>query len=163
MRNGVLMLLGCLLCGCDRPVAPAKKDAPKPADSPAPASGGGGGVNPANTNYQSGGGAVQNIRQAARRTVALADMDQLGKFITQQETELGKMPSIADIKTYIKRDAPKILAAIDEGTIILTGSTNRSGLWAYEVDADKAGGIVLVAGTARRATADEAKQLLASN
>jgi hypothetical protein len=154
-----------LAVGCDKKTAKpidttpattptATMEPPSPAPA-APSSG--------NTNYQAGAGAVQNIRQAARRTVAINDMQQLGTFIQQMTAETGKMPSPAEIKEYIRRDAPKIVAAIDDGTILLTGTKNMSGLWAYEVDADKSGGIALVAGTASRLDAAQVKQLLSQN
>ena len=49
---------------------------PRPAPPP---SGGG------NTNFVPGGGAVQNVRQAGRRTIALNDFHQLGIAIKQVE------------------------------------------------------------------------------
>ena len=57
-------------------------------------------------------------------------------------------------------DARDLLKLIDDGVIILTGTTDRQGLWAYEIDADKVGGIILVSGRARRATADDVKKYL---
>lgn len=87
-------------------------------------------------------------------------MKQLGLFIEQTFIEGGKMPSKDAILTTIQRDAPKIKKSIEDGDIILTGTTNHGGLWAYEVEGDTKGGIVLVAGTASRATADEVKKLL---
>jgi hypothetical protein len=71
------------------------------------------------------------------------------------------MPTADQIKGFLQKDAPKILAAITEGSIILTGTTNHGGMWAYEIDADTRGGVVLVGGRAARATADEVKQYLA--
>jgi hypothetical protein len=112
-----------------------------------------------NTNYVAGGGAVQNVRQAARRTVALNEMSQLGQLIELQYNETGKMPNVQQIKDNLAQ-AQSILAQINDGNIILTGTTDHAGLWAYEVDANTKGGIVLQAGSARRATKDEVKQLL---
>lgn len=131
--------------------APPAKAEPAPE---APASGG-------NTNYQAGAGALQNTRQAARRTVALNDMANLGKFIQAQEIELGKMPTAAEITTALKADPNMrpVSAAVADGTIVLTGTSSKSGLWAYEVDADTKGGIGLVGGVANRYSADEIKNL----
>jgi hypothetical protein len=120
---------------------------------------GGAAVDERNTNYVAGGGAVQNVRQAGKRTVALNEMSQLGQLIELQYNESGKMPNIAAIKANLTQ-AQSILTHITEGSIILTGTTDHAGVWAYEVDADKAGGIVLQAGSARRASKDEVKQLL---
>ena len=113
-----------------------------------------------NTNFQSGAGAVQNVRKAAQRSATLNDFHQLGRFMTQLELESNTMPQPAEVKAYIQRDAPKIVALIDDGSIILTGTRNRGGLWAYEVEADTLGGVGLVGGTAQRMKADEIKQML---
>jgi hypothetical protein len=156
MRYAMLIVLVVVMSGCKKPEPPkpvAKKDDAPPVAAP---------VDERNTNFQPGGGAVQNVRQAVKRTVALVDLDQLGKLIAGEELQNGRMPTAADIKLFLKKDAPKILGAIEDGTLILTDTKSRSGLWAYEIDADKAGGLVLVGGTARRADAEEAKQLLAA-
>jgi hypothetical protein len=151
MRLSLLfaVMLTFALVGCNK----KKKSEPELENT----GGGGGG----NTNYVGGAGAVQNVRQAGRRTIAINDFHQFGIAIKQMEVLDGRMPDkeaiLAEAKAY-----PNIRKAIDEGDIILTGSKDPSGLWAYEVDAEKMGGIVLVGGTARRATADEVQQLLAN-
>ena len=158
MRFFILLVLGTALVagGCKKKEKPvAMKEEPAPA-APAPA------VDPRNTNYVQGGGAIQNVRQAARRTVQLNDMHQLGLLISTTVQLDDRMPSASEIKQSLRRDAPTILAAIDEGVIILTDTKNKGGLWAYEVDAEKVGGIVLVAGTASRASAQEVQQYLAN-
>jgi hypothetical protein len=140
--------------GCEQaPPLPRPKADAKPAESATPAGG--------NTNYQAGAGAVQNARQAARRTVALNDMASLGKFVQAQEIELGKMPTAAEITAAVKADPSMkaIAAAIADGTIVLTGTRSKAGLWAYEVDADTKGGIGLVGGVANRYSADEITNL----
>ena len=144
-------ILGGVGCKKKKAVSTAAPVATTPTPAP---------VSEKNTNFQPGAGAVQNVRQAARRTVSLNDMHQLGIAIQQTFQLDGKMPDIEQIKAEVKT-FPNIPAAIQDGTIILTGSKNASGLWAYEVDADKVGGIVLVGGSARRADATEVKQLLA--
>ena len=113
-----------------------------------------------NTNFQSGDGAIQNIRKAGQRTATLSDMQQLGQFMTMMELESNRMPQPATVKEFIRRDAPKLVALLDDGTIILTGTSNRSGLWAYEVDADKFGGIALIAGTPQRLSKEEIQRWL---
>lgn len=164
MRFFILLVLGTAFVagGCkkkEKPVAKKEEPAPVAAPEPAPA------VDPRNTNYVQGGGAMQNVRQAARRTVTINDMQQLGTMIFSSELETNKMPTVSEIKAMLKLDGKHILAAIEEGAIILTGTTNKRGLWAYEIDADKAGGVIVTGPTpaARRASAEEVKQLLASN
>ncbi|OWK41662.1 hypothetical protein [Fimbriiglobus ruber] len=149
---GLIAVLVTVGCKKSQPITAATTSTPPPAAPAAP--------NPGNTNYQAGGGAVQNVRQAGRRTVALNDLHNLGLAIKQVETLDGRMPDkariIEEVKTY-----PNIPAAINEGVIILTGTMNSGGLWAYEVDANRVGGLVLVGGVARRAEATEVQQLLA--
>jgi hypothetical protein len=141
--------------GIDDLQAPAPLDA-TPGTRPSEGTGPGRG----NTNYQAGAGAVQNIRKAGQRTATLNDMQQLGLLMTQMELESNRMPQPADVKTSLRRDAPKVLALIEDGTIILTGTRERGGLWAYETEADQRGGVGLVAGTPRRMQADEIRQML---
>lgn len=152
MRRVMLAVTASVgLAGC------GKKDADDPAPGgPPPVK-----VDDRNTNFRPGAGAVQNVRQAARRTNALVEMKTLGDLVTIMYTEDGRMPSKEQIAASVKRDAPAVAKGIDEGVYILTGATDHAGLWAYEVDADKAGGIVLVAGVANRATAEEVQQHLA--
>ena len=168
MRLLTLLGLVALLAGgvgCAKKVKkPAAQTAPtQPAETAsteeAPANTGTGFASGGNTNYVPGGGAVQNVRQAGRRAVALNDMDQLGKAITNVEILEG-MPDVNRIKAEV-RTFGAVAKSIEDGTIILTGTKDRSGLWAYEVDADKRGGIVLVGGRAYRADAAEVQQLLA--
>jgi hypothetical protein len=117
-------------------------------------------VDDRNTNFRRGGSEVGNAIRAGKRAVALNDMSQLGQLIEIMYSDTNRMPDAAAIKTAMQKDAPHIYKQIDEGAIILTGTKDHSGMWAYEVDADKAGGIVLVAATASRASADEVKQYL---
>lgn len=150
------LIAGCLalaLAGCKKkPVTPATT----PPTAPAAAPTGGGG----NTGYIAGGGAVQNIRQAAKRTIALNDLKNLGLLIESAYTDTGKMPGVNEIKTALAKESPGLKAAIDDGTIILCWTTAHEGLWAYEIDADTKGGLALVSGSARRCDAEEVKQLL---
>jgi hypothetical protein len=169
MRSlGILALMLALVAGC-------KKSKPKQPDTeppPAPAQkgnvGGGGGnvgvipsavgggvvTNPGAVGGGGGGGAIQAVRKAARRTQALNEMRTLGQVISLMQTDLGRMPTreqiIAELKQY-----PQLLAAVNDGAFILTGTSEAGGLWAYEVDADKTPGIALIGGQATRSTPDE--------
>lgn len=144
--------------GCKKKAQPvAKKDEPAAAPAPAPEP-----VDPRNSAPIAGGGAIQNVRQAVKRVVTDNDLYQLGIIILDLELTGGKMPTASEIKAALTGDGASLRKKIDEGAIILTGTTNKAGLWAYEVDADKAGGIVLTGPTpnARRESADEVKALL---
>lgn len=139
--------------GCKKPAT-----TPTTAATPAPAPSGGGGGG--NTGYISGGGAAQNVRQAARRTITINDMKTLGQLIEIDFTQNGKMPGLNEVKESLKRDSPTILAAINDGTIILCWTAQHEGIWAYEIDADTKGGIAVVTGTASRYDAEQVKKLL---
>lgn len=141
--------------GCKKKTPPSpKKEEPVAAPAPEP-------VDPRNSAFVPGAG-LSNVRQAAKRVVTTNDLQQLGTLIFSFELENNKMPTASEIKGLLKPDGLNILAAIDEGAIILTGTTDKRGLWAYEVDSDKAGGVIVTGPTpaARRATADEVKALL---
>jgi predicted small lipoprotein YifL len=108
-----------------------------------------------------GGGAVQAVRKAARRTQALNELHNLGLLIEELRDPFGKMPTKEQIVAALKGSQyANILTGINEGAYILTGTTDGGGLWAYEVDADKLGGIALIGGKATRATAEEVQRYL---
>src|SRR5262245_41391986 len=85
MRDFLIVIVGVLLgtAGCKKKSNPTST----PTEAPAPSAGRG------NTNYVPGGGAAQNVRQAARRTVALNDMHQIAVTIAQWEIENNRMPN----------------------------------------------------------------------
>jgi hypothetical protein len=115
---------------------------------------GGGGGSSGSLSVGGGGGAVQNIRQAARRTEALNEMRTLGQEIALLQNELGRMPTKDQIMTALKTNS-KLWNAINDGSFILTGTMEAGGLWAYEVDADVKPGIALIGGTAMRSTPED--------
>ncbi len=121
-------------------------------------------VDDRNTNYRADQSVLRNTKRAGERMAQMNDFDQMKFFIFSYELENNRLPTVAEIKADLKQypDASQILKKIDEGVIILTGTKDKNALWAYEVDAEKAGGIVCVgpSGNVRRATADEVKQLL---
>lgn len=117
-----------------------------------------------NTAYRPDGSTLGNAARAGKRMAQMHDFDQMKLFIFSYELENNRMPTIDQIKADLKNypDASEILKKIEDGVIVLTGTTDKNSLWAYEIDADKAGGIVCVgpSGAIKRATADEAKQLI---
>lgn len=119
-------------------------------------------VDDRNTNYRPDQSALRNAKRAGERLAQLTDFDSVKFFIFSYELENGRMPTIAEIKAELKNypDAAQILKKIDDGVIILTGTKDKNALWAYEIDADKAGGIIChgPSGAIKRATADEVKQ-----
>lgn len=119
-------------------------------------------VDDRNTNYRPDQSGLRNAKRAAERMAQMTDFDQMKFFIFAYELENNRMPTIAEIKADLKQypDARQILKKIDDGVIILTGTKDKNGLWAYEVDSDKIGGIICLGNSIKRATADEVKQLL---
>ena len=87
-------------------------------------------------------------------------MKQLGVHIESMYSESGKMPGKQEIEAGMGPDFRIIKKHLADGDIILTGTSDHAGLWAYEVEADTKGGIVLVAGTPARASVDEVKKLM---
>ncbi len=116
---------------------------------------GGGGSSSGPLSIGGSGGAVQNIRQAARRVQAQSELDQLALTIEQLRDPIGKMPTKEQILADIKRNLPKVFNGIEEGAYILTGTMDGGGLWAYEVDADKKPGLAIIGGRALRSTPEE--------
>lgn len=122
-------------------------------------------VDDRNTNFRPGQSELRNVKRAGERLAQMNDFQSVQLFILDHDLNNNRMPTIAEIKASLKStaDTQHILKKIEDGVIILTGTNNRNALWAYEVDADKAGGIVCLgpSGTIRRATADEVKQYMA--
>ena len=117
-------------------------------------------VDDRNTNYKPGAGAIVNSARAGKRLAVMNDFDNLKTYIFAYELENNRMPTAEQLRVELK-GAPNIQKLIDEGAIIMPMPMTKGGLWAYEVDADKAGGIVISAGNVSRATADDVKALLA--
>ena len=119
-------------------------------------------VDSRNTNYRPGDGEFVNAARAGKRGAVMHDFGQLRTFIFAFELDHNRMPTKEEIRTDLK-DTQNLLQLIDEGAILLPAKLTKQGLWAYEVDSDKAGGIVITAGNVSRATKDEVKTLLAQN
>ncbi len=139
-----------LLAGCDNPFA--RKGTTETSEK----------IDDRNSNYRPGAGLGANLNQVKKRVPVQHDFEQLGIIIYALELQDSRMPTPDAIKADLKTnpDARELLAKIDDGAIILTGTTDRQALWAYEVDADKAGGFILVNGRASRVSADDVKDWL---
>jgi hypothetical protein len=142
----VLGLTAILVAGCEKT---AKTGATTAATQPS--------AGASQTGYVAGGGAIQNSRQAAKRTEVLNEMNTLGQVIADYDATYGRMPNKQEVEATLQQ-YPKVAALVKDGSIVLTGSSNRGGCWAYQFEADTKGGIVLVGGRASRMSADEAAQ-----
>jgi len=133
-----------------------KKPTPRvPMPMPVAKNGGG------STTVQPGsGGVVQNVRNAVRRTVSLNEFNNLKLFIETASVASGEMPPPALIVESIGRDLPNLTAAIQEGSVVLTGIRQREGVWAYEKAALENNGVVLSNNGVERMNAAQLKQML---
>jgi hypothetical protein len=117
-------------------------------------------VDDRNTNYKPGAGAIVNSARAGKRVAALNDFEQLKTFIFAFELDNNRMPTKDELRAELKT-AANLLKLIDDGAILLPTQLRKDGVWAYEVDADKAGGIMIVAGNVMRViSADDVKKYL---
>jgi hypothetical protein len=148
----VLLVVVTVACGIKLPSKPTEATTTEPTTP----------IDDRNTNFRPGASVLKNTVQAGKRVAQLHDFDQMKFFIFAYELENNRMPTIEEIKADLKNypDARDILKKIDEGVIILTGTKDKNGLWAYEVDADKAGGIICLGNSVSRASADDVKKYL---
>jgi len=182
MRTLLLMFgVACLLTGCGKKPKPVANDTNTGGegggdimvmDGGRMTTGGGGGP-PApqpppqaprgineNTNFRPGGTALGNVYRAGKRAGLMGEMQQIGQLVSVTVQVDDRMPSAAEIKTDLQRGSAKLAALVADGTVILTGTKDKRGMWAYEIDSDKAGGIALVSGTPGRYTAQQITAML---
>ncbi|GIW84892.1 MAG: hypothetical protein WHU94_04845 [Thermogemmata sp.] len=107
-----------------------------------------------------GGGAIQAVRKAARRTQARNELHNLGLLIEQMRDPFGKMPTREQILQELQRSYPQLYQAIQEGSYILTGTTDGSGVWAYEVEADIRPGLAVIGGRVTSISPEELARYL---
>ena len=151
LRFGLVAALFALV-GCDNP---GPKKPPAAADtSPT--------VDERNTKYRPDQGTLRNVLRTGQRGAARVDFDQLKTLIFALDLQENRMPTADAIKADLKAnpDARVLLKKINDGVIVLTGTTDRQAMWAYEIDADKAGGIVILGGNVTDANADDVKKSL---
>jgi hypothetical protein len=142
-----LLAIGLLATGCKKAMNNLEKQT---AETGGQYSGGG---NP--TVY----GAQQAVRGAAVRTVTTAELHDLHLFMTQAKLASGRTPTSE--QTWNALNQPdgnrKLVALIQDGTIVLVPNPGEEGLWAYGKDAPTMGGMVLTHNGVERVTADEFK------
>jgi len=177
MRTLMLMLgVACLLTGCGKKPKPvADNNTGGGGDGEFMAVDGGrvvtGGGQPApqphapvginkNTNFRPGGASLGNMYRAGKRGGLMGEMADIGKQITITVQLDDRMPTAAEIKQDLQRSAAKYAKLIDDGIVILTDTKDKRGMWAYEIDSEKAGGIALVSGTPGRYSAEQITAML---
>ena len=105
-------------------------------------------------------GLVEKVHAKVNETVSALEMKDLHLFITEKELAFNQMPDQKAIMDYAKKENPKLHKLLDSGAIVLTGITQREGVWAYEKDAPSKGGWVITHTGESKMTADELKQRL---
>jgi hypothetical protein len=105
-------------------------------------------------------GVVQQVKGAVQRTVTAKELDDLRIYIDTASLASGRMPNKETILKEVKTADRKLGQLIEDGAIVLTGATQREGVWAYEKDAPERGGMVLTSTGVERLSADELNQRL---
>ncbi|MCI0701731.1 MAG: hypothetical protein L0241_11665 [Planctomycetia bacterium] len=77
------------------------------------------------------------------KRVEKADMQEIFIFINDRSGATGKMPDIQTTYAALVEAKSKAAPLVKDGTIILTGSTQRESVWAYEANALLNGGLVV--------------------
>ena len=113
-----------------------------------------------NTNFRPGGASLGNMYRAGKRGGLMGEMADIGKQITITVQLDDRMPTAAEIKQDLQRSAAKYAKLIDDGIVILTDTKDKRGMWAYEIDSEKVGGIALVSGTPGRYSAEQITAML---
>ena len=177
MRTLMLMLgVACLLTGCGKKPKPvADNNTGGGGDGEFMAVDGGrvvtGGGQPApqphapvginkNTNFRPGGASLGNMYRAGKRAGLMGEMQQIGQLVSVTVQVDDRMPSAAEIKSDLQQGSAKLAALVADGTVILTDTKDKRGMWAYEIDSEKAGGIALVSGTPGRYSAEQITAML---
>jgi hypothetical protein len=102
---------------------------------------------------------AQNI---VARTLTQNDLKNLQVLMEAASAETGKLPDKAAIMAALKMEkaAANLVKAIEGGTLILTGTSNREDVWAYEKAAPEKGGWFLTSNGVERLDAQAAKKRL---
>lgn len=110
---------------------------------------------------QSGGrlGVISSVRGAGQRTIALNDLRTLAQYIQQIYVLENRMPDVDRIKAEL-RDAPNVLQHIQNGDIILTGTKDGGGIWAYHKEASGTGYLVIQNGSPIRMTKQDFEDVM---
>ncbi|MCE9533108.1 MAG: hypothetical protein K8T89_18575 [Planctomycetes bacterium] len=99
--------------------------------------------------------------QAVTRAVTTNDLKNIQVFIESASAETGKVPSKEAIVEALKMaKAANLVKLIEEGAIVLTGTTERESVWAYDKNAPEKGGFILSNSGIEKLDAAEVKKRL---
>jgi len=79
---------------------------------------------------------------APAKRVEMADMKEVWIYIENRSGASGKMPSPAEVYAALVKTGSPAAELVKSGAIILTGTTDRESVWAYETQARLQGGLV---------------------
>ncbi|MBY0459593.1 MAG: hypothetical protein K2V38_19925 [Gemmataceae bacterium] len=97
---------------------------------------------------------------AAKKAVAMADMRDLQIFIDNASGASGRMPTGLEVYKALVAARSPTAKLVEDGTIVLTGATQREAVWAFEANALLNGGLVVSQNGVETLTADELKKRL---
>jgi hypothetical protein len=100
--------------------------------------------------------------QAVARAITQNDFKNLQVFMEAASAESGKLPDRATIMAALKMEkgAANLVKAIEDGSVILTGTTSREEVWAYEKIGPEKGGLILTSNGVEKLSAAEIKKRL---
>jgi hypothetical protein len=103
------------------------------------------------------GGATQAVRGAATRIVTAAELHDLHLMMNTAKGASGRVPTKQETWNALNRPDgnPKLLALVQDGTLVLVDSPQEEGLWAYDRNARTQGGWILTHNGAERVTAHD--------
>lgn len=83
------------------------------------------------------------LPKVVAQVVRKNDLRNIHIFIDAASLVSGKMPTVAQTTTVLRKEAPALFDLIKDEAIVLTGTTSREGVWAYSAK-PQAGGEFLV-------------------
>jgi len=103
------------------------------------------------------GGATQAVRGAVDRVVTAAELHDLHLMMNTTKGATGRVPTAQETWADLNKvdGNRKLLAMVQDGTIVLVASPQEEGLWAYAKEAPTQGGWVLTHNGPERITAQD--------
>lgn len=105
-------------------------------------------------------GLVEKVHNKVKETINAQELHGLQEYIAYHEVEFNRMPTKDEIKAFAKKENPRLSKLLEDGTLVLTGTTKRDGVWAYEKDAPTKGGWAITASGESIMTPEELNQKL---
>jgi hypothetical protein len=108
------------------------------------------------------GGAAQAVRKAATRAVNQNELNNIRTFIEAASVASGQMPPAQETVQSLQREAPATYKQIAEGAIVITGTRQREGIWAYTTDPQSTTGehLIVTKDGVGRMMPDQLRQML---